>query len=305
MDNLNRESYWTPEEMKQAMQEVMDGLIADGMNVVYICVYGSQNYELDMHNKEYQSDLDMKAVVVPTLDDLVLNHKQVTLTKDTKYGQVDVKDIRLFTNNVKKANPAYIECLFTPYFLFAENSSAHHMMFMRLHAESLCKAQSAQMSRAMFGMMKEKQKALCHPYPSIKHKIDKWGYDGKQLSHAIRLHIMLQRWIDGNHMETCLIPTETEKKILIDTKLNKLTLENAKELMDSTVDGAKIMLDKYLAELEKVPMIELNPDNILVEFEKFKSNTIKHAIIDKIEANTLDWVMNVLAEQKGNGRIND
>jgi hypothetical protein len=46
--------------------------------------------------------------------------------------------------------------------------------------------------------MLEKQVALRHPYPSIVHKVDKFGYDPKQLHHIARLQILMQRYAFGD-----------------------------------------------------------------------------------------------------------
>jgi predicted nucleotidyltransferase len=59
------------------------------------------------------SDFDFKAVVIPTLEDLVRNTKPVSTTIDINSGKIDLKDIRIFTENITKMNPVYLETLFT------------------------------------------------------------------------------------------------------------------------------------------------------------------------------------------------
>lgn len=88
-----------------------------GHKVAYICIYGSQNYGLDIQLEEYQSDIDMKAIVVPTLDDLIKNSKPISTVVDTEWGQCDLKDIRSYFQTLTKANPAYIETLYTDYYI--------------------------------------------------------------------------------------------------------------------------------------------------------------------------------------------
>ena len=41
------------------------------LEVVYLALQGSQNYELDEYSEEYQSDIDTKCIILPTLDDIV------------------------------------------------------------------------------------------------------------------------------------------------------------------------------------------------------------------------------------------
>jgi len=42
-----------------------------GYNVVAVFAQGSMNYGLYVNDDEYKSDVDTKAIVLPTLDDLV------------------------------------------------------------------------------------------------------------------------------------------------------------------------------------------------------------------------------------------
>jgi len=280
--------------IKLALQEVKDDLTKQGFEVAYICVYGSQNYGLDIHTSEYMSDIDMKAVIIPTLEQMVNNNKPISKTQDTKYGQVDIKDIRPFIDNLKKANPSYIECLFTKHYLLSSNYEiADHVLAILNSGEDLCKAQSVQMMKAMYGMIKEKQKALCHPYPSIKDKIDKFGYCGKQLSHAYRLLLMMKKWSDGEFMEDCLIPTE-EYSELMDMKLNKFTLEKAIKVMELTVKSAKTLLDEYLKSLDGT----FADTKVLEDINTIKTCIIKDSIKQSISNEVLNDVIKEVQSMK-------
>lgn len=286
---------WTEKSIIDAMKDVRQDLRSKGYQVAYICVYGSQNYGLDVYTEEYESDLDMKAVVIPTLEQLVNNTKQVTFTQDTKYGQVDVKDIRLWVNNLKKANPSYIETLFTEHYLLDIECGGRYIITMRSIAEDLCEQQGVQMVRAMYGMMKEKQKALCHPYPSIKHKIDKFGYDGKQLSHAIRLYDMMIRWLDGEYMENSLVPKQAEREIMIYTKMQGVSLEEAKELMNNYVTEAKKITD-HVVENGLPFEIDDNDDDCLKLIDELKTVTIVETIKKNIHNKLIDNITNMISE---------
>lgn len=98
--------------LKQHLNEQKEHLESLGYNIAYIAVYGSQNYNLDVYTDEYESDIDMKAIVVPKLDDLIKNSKPVSTTVDAKGDDcdlIDLKDIRHYFKMLKKANPAYLE----------------------------------------------------------------------------------------------------------------------------------------------------------------------------------------------------
>ena len=83
-------------------------------NVIYIGLQGSQNYDLDIYSEQYESDVDTKAILVPSLKDISLNKKPVSTTvilPDNSH--CDCKDIRLMFDNFKKQNINFIEILFT------------------------------------------------------------------------------------------------------------------------------------------------------------------------------------------------
>lgn len=48
--------------------------------------------------------------------------------------------------------------------------------------------------KACYGMIMEKVEALRHPYPSTVAKIEKFGYDPKQLHHIVRLNVLIHRF---------------------------------------------------------------------------------------------------------------
>ena len=66
------------QKVQDEIQKHYDKLIELGYNVVGVFLYGSQNYELDYEG----SDVDSKAIVLPTLSDIVLNKQPVSTTVD-------------------------------------------------------------------------------------------------------------------------------------------------------------------------------------------------------------------------------
>ena len=252
-------------------------LESQGYTVAYISIYGSQNYNLDINTEEYQSDIDMKAIIVPTLDELVRNSKPVSVTVDTEWGQCDVKDIRLYFQTLLKANPAYIETLYTDYFIIDSRFESEMTQVLSLKDE-LLEVLSAQFLRAAYGMMCEKQKALCHPYPSIAHKIKKYGYDGKQLSHSIRLYVMMgDYFVLNTPMKNCLQPSDL-RDFILDCKLNKLSLNEAVKEMDLVLSQAKELRDSILSKIDE-STIDYSIKDVFI---KLSQDIIKNKIIQEI-----------------------
>jgi len=59
-----------------------------GYNVIYIGLYGSQNYNLD----DEESDIDAKAIILPSLHDIIFR-KVTSKVVECEKGNIDVKDL--------------------------------------------------------------------------------------------------------------------------------------------------------------------------------------------------------------------
>ena len=75
------------------------------LELLFIGLQGSQNYGLDLYTDEYKSDIDTKAIVIPSLEDVVMNRKPISTTHVLPNNEhLDIKDIRLYFDNFKKQN---------------------------------------------------------------------------------------------------------------------------------------------------------------------------------------------------------
>ena len=105
------------ELIRKRVQEHYD-YIKDKYEVVALFLQGSQNYGLDVYDEDYTSDVDTKAIVLPTFDDFILSREPISKTIVLENDEhIDVKDIRVMFNMFKKANISYIELLYTDYFI--------------------------------------------------------------------------------------------------------------------------------------------------------------------------------------------
>lgn len=83
-------------EVQEQVERHYKKLVELGYNVVGVFLYGSQNYELDYE----KSDVDTKAIVLPTLEDIVLNRQPVSTTVDMGNNCLcDVKDMAMTINS--------------------------------------------------------------------------------------------------------------------------------------------------------------------------------------------------------------
>lgn len=222
------------------LQEHYDLLTSYGYEVLAIFLQGSQNYNLDLEQEDYQSDIDSKAIVLPTLDDLITGAPKVSRVYTDKYGaHVEVKDIRVMIEMWKKQNISYLELLFTDYYITNPKYGVYALGFMAMR-DRVVHMNFPQLFRCISGMSKEKCHTLEHIYPSTEEKIAKYGYDGKQLCHIIRLNDLSKKLIRGVPYKDALWYEGGEvREAMIKAKLHEYSLEEARNI-------AKIMDEETL-----------------------------------------------------------
>ena len=122
----------------------------------------------------------------------------------------------------------------------------------------------------------EKQKAMEHPYPATIDKIEKFGYDPKQLHHALRLREFLTRYIDGESYADCLISKQRE--YLRNVKLGCHSLDEARALMSTTIQSMQEDKQRYM---DTVPVcITTYADQVL---RTATVNILKRAFLTEIQ----------------------
>lgn len=237
-----------------------------GYNVLGVFLQGSQNYGLDYEG----SDIDTKAIIIPSFEDFVLNRKPVSTTLILPSNEhIDLKDIRLMHECFRKQNINFIEILFTKYrCLNTDYKEIYQPMFD--NRERIAHYNNYASVNCIAGMVFEKHKAMEHPYPTLKDKIEKYGYDNKQLHHILRCREFLERYISGVSYERCLIPTNPQ--FLIDVKSKYVySLEEARELAKKIENGVKAIKQEYMD--NNPPVIDKEVEdimnNVLIEVLKF------------------------------------
>lgn len=244
------------DEIINRLQEHYDYLIKQGHEVVAVILRGSQNYGLDLYTKEYMSDIDSKAIVVPSFDDFVYNKSPFSHTYILDNEEhIDTKDIRIMCDMWRKENISYIELLYSKYMII--NPEYEDIINALIeYRDRIVEINSNQFIRCIYGMGLKKQKALCHPYPATKWKIDKWGYDGKQLSHLVRLEEFLTRYLKNTPIKDCYISEIPNYLIAIKQNIDmngkEFPLKNAKLLAEQVNKNIKYLKDKYTKEEDKI-----------------------------------------------------
>lgn len=248
-----------------------------GYIVLGVFLQGSQNYGLSYEG----SDIDTKAIILPKFDDFVSNKKPVSTTHILPSTEhINIMDIRVMFDTIKKQNINFVEILFTDYYYL---NPLYEDLFMPMieNRELIARFNKMASVKCMIGMALEKRKALEHPYPTIKWKIDKWGVDNKQTHHVLRMKDFLERYINGESYKSCLTPRNRE--YLIDIKRNVengevITVERARELCDNAVSEIREIGNAYIDTLTD-PIIDADALQLF--------NTVLQSILKKHFINEL------------------
>ena len=213
--------------------------------IVICALQGSQNYGLDYEG----SDVDTKLIVVPNFKDICLNRKPISTTHVRENDEhTDWKDVRLYMETFRKQNLNFLEILFTDFYVI---NPMYKEQWDRLveAREFIARMNQFRAVKSMKGIAMEKFHAMEHRYPTKVDIIDKYGYDGKQTSHQLRVYDYLRRYIAGESYESCLRPTEDLVPRIMDYKrLSVIPLEEARVEAKHYLEMTEEMADKFCEE---------------------------------------------------------
>jgi hypothetical protein len=263
--------------IKGKIQDHFEEVKALGYNIVACFLRGSQNYNLDIYNEEYISDIDTVCFILPTFDNFVKNTKLISTTYVRANGEhIEIKDIRLFADLLKKTNPAFVELLFTKYKIINPQYE-HYINLLIQDRENIAKLDKNRMIKGIAGIVSQKYHNLCHDAPHSHEVIEKYGYDPKELHHIFRLYYVIQKYLAGNNWEDCINFSDEEREFLINIKLgkefNKQQAILEAEKLDQTM---KTFATDHL-------FTNTLPDNeCSARIDAVITNILKHSIQDEI-----------------------
>lgn len=253
---------WIMEQVKRHYDEACKLFPED--RIVGVFLQGSQNYGLDYEG----SDIDTKCIVLPTLDDLIFNRKPVSTTHVLPNEEhLDLKDVRLYFQTFRKQNLNFMEILFTKYKIV---NPLYKLYWNRLieNNEQIAHYNPVGAAKTMKGIAMEKYHAMEHRYPSKIELIDKWGYDGKQLHHLMRVEEYLTRYINGEPYADCLITKRPEKlKEIKDMNNPKLLLDEARVVAGIYMGKVNAIADEFAAAHKDDP-VDAEVDKLLDEVQE-------------------------------------
>ena len=235
--------YRNIKEVKERINEHRDELRKLGHDYFFVALQGSWNYDLGYK----KSDVDTKALVLPTFREIALNKKPISTTHIMENNEhLDLKDIRVMFENFWKQNINFLEILFTEYVVINPAYLEQYFALVDMR-EDIAHYDVARAVNCMCGMAMEKYHALMKPYPATMADIEKYGYSPKEFHHIIRMYNFMRNYIEGMSFEECLTAhTPYSKELLMVVKRGEASLTFAEKISEELVSEMKEMKDHYL-----------------------------------------------------------
>ena len=234
---------WIMARVREHYNEALEHFPED--RIVGIFYQGSGNYGLDYEG----SDVDTKLIVAPTFEDIAMNKKAVSTTHiRANEEHIDFKDIRLYIQTFRKQNLNFLEILFTKYAIINPMYEAEWNRLVQAR-EAIAHYAPVQAIKSMKGIAKEKYHAMEHHYPARMAWIEKFSYDPKQLHHLIRVREYIERYINGESYEDCLI--SSMPGYLQRVKVGCHNLEDARIIAKQSIERISDACNTYLETCSK------------------------------------------------------
>lgn len=213
--------------------------------VIGVFLAGSQNYGLEY---EY-SDVDSKAMLLPSLDDIIFNNQPISTTHIRANDEhIDFKDARLMIQCFYKQNINYLEILFTDFFI-VNPKYIEYIDFLRQNAELVAHYDPKKAVCTMSGVAKTKYSNMTKDTPAKHQVYQEKGYDPKELSHLIRIEDFLQRYVEGESFRECLHPKNRD--YILSIKRGILPLGDATRVAEKTYTNIQRIVDEYVANYQE------------------------------------------------------
>lgn len=172
----------------------------DKDEILYEALYGSQNYGLD----DEKADIDTKVITIPDIKRLLFM-QPYSRTVEIPDGLADIKDIQIMEKQFFKANINYLEILSTGYCLI--NADYHEeMKALKDLLNEIVNNNLKSFTSAIIGMAINKQKEMLtqSQFKKTYANVQKYGYDGKNAAHILRLEECLERVLAGESLGNAL-----------------------------------------------------------------------------------------------------
>ena len=197
-----------------------------GDRVVFISAVGSMNYGLFTET----SDVDTKAVILPTYEEIVLKKPEsVTLQIDDE--QCSVKDLRVYINELKKQGINVLETLVANYYL-VNGKFLNQIELLRSWAEEICHYDENKFLSSTIGAACSYAKRWNIAYKNYLETDDDANLDYKAAYNIVRLHNTIHAYIQGMKFKEAInCGTSLDRDLLLRIKYGYLGPEGTRSLV--------------------------------------------------------------------------
>jgi hypothetical protein len=194
----------------------------EGRKIVLSSMVGSWAANLNTST----SDEDWKHFVTPTFDDLYTG-KMFAKANVSETLDYDVHDIRQLANLLWKANLNFISVLFG-----YKTSCVPELQWIFESADRLAHMNMPYLYNATMGMHFEKMSTLCKGTGNTQVLVEKFGYDTKQGTHAMRCLMVLRRISEAMSVRKALWFTGNDRDLLLSIKNGEFTEVEFRAMVD-------------------------------------------------------------------------
>ena len=235
-------------KVEEHLAEVIDNNYFELKDIFFIALEGSQNYGLDLPS----SDIDTKLIVLPNFNDFVLNHKPVSTTHIRENGEhTSFTDVRNYFNSLRKQNINFIETLFSPW-IIVNTMYEKYFEILYQNRELIAHYDSVKAVKTIGGIATDRYKAIYNLNSKKADIIKQYGYDGKSVSHLLRLYCFLYNYTKEKPYVECIIPDEQSKITILKLKENKVPLDTIEDYILCLYNTIQEMVNDYVNNNEEV-----------------------------------------------------
>jgi predicted nucleotidyltransferase len=250
--------------IRQRVEEHLIEAIDAGLNmdkIFFIALEGSQNYQLDLPN----SDIDTKLIILPTLNDFVFNHKPISTTHIRENNEhTSITDVRNYFSSLRKQNINFIETLFSPW-IIVNTMYEKEFEILYQNRELIAHYNPVKAVKTIGGVATDRYKAIYNLNSKRADVIKQYGYDGKSVSHLLRLYWFLCHYINNRSYPECILPDELFKAMILELKENKISSNIIKNYATWLYNMIQEMVNDYVNNHEEI--INEEAENLLNDLQ--------------------------------------
>ena len=157
--------------------------------VFAVVTVGSMNYGLATE----ESDCDTKALIFPSIEQLAVNDKPTSLEFMVDGEICLVRDFRLMFQSILKANPNFIEIMYSAYKIVTPEYQVFWDKLINMRNE-IINSMPRQVVNAACGVAKQK-------YEKFKDSVSFGTYNSKELMHFIRMEVYLEYFMQAHTLD--------------------------------------------------------------------------------------------------------